>query len=92
MRQNKIYVGNLPSSATQADIEIQFSKYGALDEIQLITDRITGYSKGFAFLTFATQQAAETALEMNGKPLKGRSVKVTMAKETTKTNRRRRHF
>ena len=67
MRQNKIYVGNLLSSITQDDIETEFSKYGVLDQINLITDKFTGQSKGFAFLTFSTQQSAETALEMNGK-------------------------
>lgn len=91
MKQNKIYVGNLLSSVTTADIESEFSKYGALDQIQLITDRITGIPKGFAFLTYTTQQAAETALEMNGKSFNGRNIIVNMAKEKTKNNRRKRY-
>ncbi|MEQ8288225.1 MAG: RNA-binding protein [Gammaproteobacteria bacterium] len=91
MKQNKIYVGNLLSSVTQSDIESEFSKYGALEDIQLITDRMTGVSKGFAFLTFEKQVAAETALEMNGKSFSGRNLVVNMAKEKTKTFKRKRY-
>ena len=91
MKQNKIYVGNLLSSVTQSDIETEFSKYGALEDIQLITDRMTGESKGFAFLTFEKQVAAETALEMNGKSFSGRNLVVNMAKEKTKTFKRKRY-
>ena len=91
MRQNKIYVGNLNSSVTQANIESEFSKYGVLEQIQLITDRDTGASKGFAFLTYTTQLAAETALEMNGKSFNGRNIVVNMAKEKPKNNYRKRY-
>ena len=83
MQQNKLYVGNLAFSATQADVEEIFSAYGELDEVRLITDRDTGRSRGFAFVTFATQQAAESALEMHGKLMKGRSLVVNIAKEKT---------
>jgi len=91
MKQNKIYVGNLVSSLTQADIETEFSRYGSLENVQLITDRMTGMSKGFAFLTFEKQVAAETALEMNGKSLNGRNLVVNMAKEKAKNTQRRRY-
>lgn len=91
MKQNKIYVGNLPRSATQADIETAFSKYGIMDQIQIITDRNTGRSKGFAFLTFSTQLAAETALEMNGQSFNGRKIAVNMAKEKITKNYPRRY-
>ncbi len=83
MQQNKLYVGNLPFSATQAELEEAFSAYGELEEVRLITDRDTGRSRGFAFVTFATQLAAESALEMNGKPLDGRNLIVNIAKERT---------
>ncbi len=83
MQQNKLYVGNLPFSATQAELEEAFSAYGELEEVRLITDRDTGRSRGFAFVTFATQLAAESALEMNGKPLDGRNLIINIAKERT---------
>lgn len=83
MQQNKLYVGNLSFSTTQAEIEQAFSGYGEVDEVRLITDRATGRSRGFAFITFATQHAAESALEMDGKPLDGRNLIVNIAKEKT---------
>ena len=91
MKQNKIYVGNLLSSLTTVDIENAFSKYGSIENIQLITDRSTGLSKGFAFLTYEKQVAAETALEMNGKSFSGRNLVVNMAKERSKNDRRKRY-
>lgn len=91
MKQNKIYIGNLLTSITKSDIELEFSKYGVLEDIQLIKDRFTGASKGFAFLTFSKQVAAETALEMNGKSFNGRNLVVNMAKEKNNSNRRNRH-
>jgi heterogeneous nuclear ribonucleoprotein A1/A3 len=83
MQQNKLYVGNLAFSATQSDVEAAFSSYGELDEVRLITDRDTGRSRGFAFVTFSTQHDAESALEMNGKSLDGRNLIVNIAKEKT---------
>ena len=91
MKQNKIFVGNLLTSLTKADIESEFSKYGVVEDIQLIKDRFTGASKGFAFLTFSKQISAETALEMNGKPFNGRNLVVNMAKEKSNNNRRNRY-
>ena len=81
MQQNKLYVGNFPYSVDESQLREMFSSFGAIDDIALIKDRETGRSKGFAFITFATQQAAETALSLNGKDIEGRSLKVNMAQE-----------
>lgn len=75
----KIYIGNLPYSVTEQDIREKFETYGAVTEIALITDRETGRLKGFGFVTFETQAAAQGALAMNGQALKGRNIKVSMA-------------
>jgi cold-inducible RNA-binding protein len=83
MQQNKLYVGNLSFAATQESVEEIFSPYGELEEVRLIADRDTGRSRGFAFVTFAKQHAAESALELNGKPLDGRNLIVNIAKERT---------
>ncbi len=88
MQQNKLYVGNLTFTATQSEVEEAFSAYGELDEVRLITDRDTGRSRGFAFVTFSIQQDAESALEMNGKTLGGRNLIVNIAKEKTGGGRR----
>ncbi|MGC1953235.1 MAG: RNA-binding protein [Gammaproteobacteria bacterium] len=83
MQQNKLYVGNLSFSTTQTELEQAFSGYGELEEVRLITDRDSGRSRGFAFVTFASQHAAESALEMDGKALDGRNLIVNIAKEKT---------
>ena len=81
MAQNKIYVGNFPYSVDETQLREMFSSYGDIEDISLIKDRMTGRSKGFGFITFATQQGAETALALNGKDLGGRALKVNMAQE-----------
>jgi len=81
MQQNKLYVGNLPYTVDDAQLHDLFDKYGEIDEMALIMDRDTGRSKGFAFVTFATQQAAEKALAENGKDIGGRALRVNIAEE-----------
>lgn len=81
MQQNKLYVGNLPYAIDESKLDEIFSSYGDIDEIKLIRDRETGRSRGFAFITFATQQAAEKALEQDNKSIDGQAIKVNIAKE-----------
>ena len=76
----KLYVGNLPYSATEAEIETMFSEYGELMSVVLIKDRETGRAKGFGFVEFQNQADAEKALELDGRELDGRALKVNMAK------------
>jgi RNA recognition motif-containing protein len=79
MEQNKLYVGNFPYSVDEDQLRGIFSQYGEISELALIMDRDTGRPKGFGFITFATQEAAEKALEQNGKDLGGRPLKVNIA-------------
>ncbi len=81
MQQRKLYIGNLPFSASEADIEQTFSACGEIESIKLVTDRNTGRSRGFAFVTFTTQQGAEQALAMNSHEMQGRKIVVSVAKE-----------
>lgn len=81
MSQKKIYVGNLSYNISQDDLSDFFSKFGDITETKLISDFETGRSKGFAFIEFETQEAAQNALEANGTELSGRNVKVSMVKE-----------
>jgi cold-inducible RNA-binding protein len=69
MQQNKLYVGNLPYSVDEAQLRELFGQYGDIADLALIMDRDTGRPKGFAFITFGSQQAAEAALAQNGKDL-----------------------
>jgi RNA recognition motif-containing protein len=81
MQQNKLYVGNLPYTIDDAELRDLFSQYGEIDELALIMDRDTGRPKGFAFITFSSQQAAEKALVENGRDVGGRAMRVNIAEE-----------
>ena len=81
MQQNKLYVGNFPYSVDELQLRKIFASYGEIEDLALITDRETGRPKGFAFITFATQQAAEKALQQDGQDFGGRPLKVNIAKE-----------
>ena len=77
----KLYVGNLPYSATDASLREAFSASGTVDSVNLITDRDTGQSKGFAFVEMSTDAEAQRATEaLNGTTLDGRQIKVSEAK------------
>ena len=84
-QQNKLYVGNLPFSVDEAQLRAVFAPYGEISELALIMDRDTGRPKGFGFVTFASQAAAEKALEQNGKDLGGRPLRVNVATEKPRT-------
>jgi RNA recognition motif-containing protein len=81
MQQNKLYVGNLPYTVDDAQLRDMFARYGEIEDVALIKDRDTGRPKGFAFITFTTQQAAEMALAENGKDVGGRPLKVNIAED-----------
>ncbi len=81
MQQNKLYVGNFPYTVDESQLRELFEPYGEITDLILIKDKFTGQPKGFAFITFATQQAAETALEQNGKNTGGRPLKVNIAQD-----------
>jgi RNA recognition motif-containing protein len=81
MSEAKIYVGNLSYGATDGDIESYFQKYGSIKDVKVITDRDTGRSKGFAFVTFEDPSSAQKALEADGQPLNDRKLKVSIARE-----------
>lgn len=72
-----IYVGNLPYSATEEDVTGLFSAYGPVERVKIITDRETGRSKGFAFVTLGDQTQMNTAIDaLNGQDYQGRALRV----------------
>jgi cold-inducible RNA-binding protein len=76
-----IFVGNLAFSATDHDLRQLFEPYGAVDKINVITDRDTGRSKGFGFVEMPESQAAKSAIQgLNGTELAGRALTVNEAK------------
>ena len=77
----KLYVGNLPYSATEQTLRDAFSASGTVDSATVITDRDTGQSKGFGFVEMATDAEAQAATQaMNGQTIDGRQIKVNEAK------------
>lgn len=79
--QNQLFVGNLAFSTTKEELEAAFSAFGTVVEVKIPIDRDTGRVRGFAFVTFDTQQAAEKALALDGTDLNGRSIRVNVAQE-----------
>ena len=81
MSQPKIYVGNLSYNTTEDELRDFFSQYGTIEDIKLIIDFNTGRSKGFGFITYASDQDCENAIAANGADLGGRKLKVNIARE-----------
>lgn len=76
-----IFVGNLSYQATQADLQAAFEAYGAVERVNLITDRATGQPRGFAFVEMSDPDAAQTAIShLNGAELHGRAMNVNEAR------------
>ena len=77
----KIYVGNLPFGVTQEQLKKLFEPFGDIEEAVVISDKFSGRSKGFGFVTFTDKKAADKAIdEMNGKDIEGREIKVNEAR------------
>lgn len=78
---NKLYVGNLPYSATEQSLSDEFSKAGAVSSVKIITDRDTGRSKGFGFIEMGSNEDARAAItQFDGTEFEGRPLKVNEAK------------
>lgn len=78
----KIYVGNLPWRATDAQLSQLFGAHGDVSEAKIVTDRETGRSRGFGFVTMTDDGAAQTAIRaMNGYSLEGRNLVVNEARD-----------
>src|SRR5437868_4298238 len=78
---NKLYVGNLPYSVRDSDLEQAFNQFGAVTSAKVMMERDTGRSKGFGFVEMGSDAEAQAAITgMNGQPLGGRSVVVNEAR------------
>ncbi len=76
-----IYVSNIAFNATTQDLRQLFESYGAVDKVNIITDRDTGQSRGFGFVEMPDNAAAKAAMQgANGKELAGRALTVNEAK------------
>ena len=76
-----IFVGNLSFKTTQEDLLAAFSQYGNVERVNIVTDRDTGQSRGFAFVEMTERRDAETAIsQLNGADLNGRTINVNEAR------------
>ena len=78
---SKLFVGNLSFNTTENELQDLFATCGSVSEVNLITDRMSGRSKGFAFVTMGTPEEAQSAIEsLNGKNINGRDMNVSEAR------------
>ena len=76
----KVYVGNLPFSVGHEKLKELFAPFGEIEESSVISDKFSGRSKGFGFVTFKDNESGKKAIaEMNGKEVDGRELKVNEA-------------
>jgi RNA recognition motif-containing protein len=77
----KLYVGNVPFSTTSQDLQSLFAQQGTVESVELIADKFTGRSRGFAFVTMATSEEGQKAIEtLNGYAMDGRNLTVSEAR------------
>ncbi|HTV39909.1 MAG TPA: RNA-binding protein [Candidatus Sulfotelmatobacter sp.] len=78
---NKLFVGNLSFQTTENDLQDAFAAHGTVTEANLMIDRTTNRSRGFAFVTMSTDEEAQKAIAaMNGTDLNGRAITVNVAR------------
>jgi cold-inducible RNA-binding protein len=81
----KIYVGNLPFTATEADVKELFAQHGNVDSVALPTDRETGRPRGFGFVEMPQADAARAMQALNGFNMGGRPLRVNEAQDRPRT-------
>ncbi len=81
MNNNKLFVGNLAFATTENDLQDAFAAFGTVMEVNLMMDRMTGKSRGFAFVTMSSPEEAERAIQgLAGKNVGGRDLTVNVAR------------
>ncbi len=77
----KLYVGNVPFSTTTQDLQNLFAQQGTVESVELISDKFTGRSRGFAFVSMATPEEGQKAIQaLNGLSIEGRALTVNEAR------------
>jgi RNA recognition motif-containing protein len=81
----KIYVGNLPFSASESDVRTLFAQHGTVENVSLPTDRETGRPRGFGFVEMSQADAARAIQNLNGYSMNGRPLRVNEAQDKPRT-------
>jgi RNA recognition motif-containing protein len=83
------YIGNLAFSVIEDDLKDLFSEFGEVSSVKIVTDRFSGQPKGFGFLEMPDNSEADKAIKaLNGRALKGRSIKIAQAESRNKHGKR----
>ena len=79
--ETKLYVGNLSYDITKTDLQDAFSPHGRVEDVHVVTDRVTGKGRGFAFVTMESKESAQAAITaLNGADWQGRAMTVNEAR------------
>jgi len=81
----KLYVGNLPFTATEDAVRNLFAPHGTVESLALINDRETGRPRGFGFVEMSSADASRAMQALNGKDFDGRSLKINEAQDKPRT-------
>lgn len=87
----KLYVGNLPFTATEDAVRSLFATHGTVEKISLISDRDTGRPRGFGFIEMSNADASRAMEALNGKDFDGRALKINEAQERPRNEGYSRH-
>jgi RNA recognition motif-containing protein len=88
----KLYVGNLPFTATEDSVRALFEPHGTVEKLNLITDRETGRPRGFGFVEMASADAARAMQALHGKDFGGRELKINEAQDRPRSSGAPRRF
>jgi RNA recognition motif-containing protein len=81
----KLYVGNLPFSATEDAVRTLFAAHGTVEKVSMINDRETGRPRGFGFVEMSNADASRAMQALNGKEMDGRALKINEAQDKPRT-------
>jgi RNA recognition motif-containing protein len=81
----KLYVGNLPFTATEESVRALFAPHGTVEKVSLINDRDTGRPRGFGFVEMPNADAARATQALNGKDFEGRALRINEAQDRAKS-------
>ena len=90
--KKKVYVGNLPFRTTEEDLTVLFQQVGPVESVSIITDRDTGRSKGFGFVSMGAEDADKAIAQFNGTEYNGRALTVNEARPMVKKEFSSRNF
>lgn len=82
----KVYVGNLPWSITDLDLQNLFTPFGSVESAQVVMDRDSGRSRGFGFVEMATQHASQAIAKLNGHEIESRALRVNEAQSKQRSS------